>query len=161
MSTILQVLKRIKHLDRKIEKNQMRIKKWASFVSPEDDPPQYDTSKLIQSVNDMIVEVSKLKHSLHLLNATHKVYYKGNEMTIDELLLLRTVTIPKFIATQKLLTKKSLINVYGGKQYEEHSKIVMQYDPKKRDLKIDQLEDELLNIDNLLDEINTTQKVIV
>jgi len=26
MSTILQVLKRIKHLDRKIEKNQIRIK---------------------------------------------------------------------------------------------------------------------------------------
>jgi len=70
----------------------------------------------------MIVEVSKLKHSLHLLNATHKVYYKGNEMTIDELLLLRTVTILKFIATQKLLIKKSLINVYGEKQYEDQEK---------------------------------------
>jgi len=160
MTTILQTLKKIKHLDRKVEKNQERIKKWVSYVSPEEDPPQYNTEKLIQRVNDLIVEISRLKHALHLLNATHKVYYKDNEITIDELLLLRTVTIPKFISVQQLLKKKSLKSRFGEKIYSKNSRVIMQYNPKKRDMEIDKLEDELLEIDNLLDTINTSQKII-
>ena len=159
MPTILQVLKKIKHLDRKIEKNQERIKKCASYVSPEEEKPLYDPMKLIQSVKDMIIEVSKLKHNLHYTNATTIIKYKNEDMTIDMLLLLRTVTMPLLIETHKLLKKKSITSRYGDNQYEKGSKVIKLYDPREKDMTIDKLEDELVNIDSIIDEINITQEV--
>ena len=159
MATILQVLKKIKHLDRKIEKNQKRIEKCASYVSPGEEKPLYDPLKLIQSVNDMITEVSTLKHKLHYTNATTVVKYNDKDITIDSLLLARTVVIPKFIETQQLLKSKSIRNRYSEVVYEKGSKVVRLYDPQERDKKIDKLEDELAYIDSMLDEINITQEV--
>ena len=159
MATILQTLKKIKHLDRKIEKNQKRISKCASYVSPEEEKPLYDPLKLVQSVKDMIVEVCKLKHNLHYTNATTVVKYKDKDITIDSLLLARTIVIPKFIETQKLLKKKSITSRYGDNQYEKGSKVIKLYDPREKDKAIDKLEDELADIDGLLDEINITQEV--
>ncbi len=159
MATILQVLKKIKHLDRKIEKNQKRIEKCASYVSPGEEKPLYDPLKLLQSVKDMIVEVSRLKHSLHYTNATTMIKYKDKDLTIDGLLLLRTIIIPRFIETQKLLRSKSIRNRYSEVVYEKGSKVVRLYDPQERDKNIDKLEDELADIDSMLDEINITQEV--
>ena len=159
MATILQTLKKIKHLDRKIEKNQKRILKCASYVSPEEEKPLYDPLKLVQSVNDMIIEVYKLKHSLHYTNATVRIKYRDKNITIDELLLMRTVIIPRLIETQVLLKKKSITSRYGDNQYKKGSKVIKLYDPREKDKAIDRLEDELANIDGLLDEINITQEV--
>ena len=159
MATILQVLKKIKHLDRKIEKNQERIKKCGSYITPTEEKPIYEPLKLIQSVKDMIIEVYKLKHSLHYTNATIKIKYRDKDITIDELLLMRTIIIPKFIETYKLLRSKSLNQRYSDVVYEKGSKVVRLYDPQERDKKIDKLENELAYIDCMLDEINITQEV--
>lgn len=158
MLTILQALKRIKHLDRKIEKNKSRIQKWCSYLDPAQSPPQYDTNKLIQSVNDMLNERAMLRHALHTTNALYKVKYKGKEVTIDELLILSTITIPAKIAIFKLQRRVEI--PYQMRQQEaEKQKVVMQYDPNKRDQAIDSFENELAEIDALLDEINISTDV--
>ena len=43
MLTILQALKKIKHIDRKIEKTKERIQKWCSYIHPLEAPPPNTT----------------------------------------------------------------------------------------------------------------------
>lgn len=153
--TILQGLKRVKHIDRKIEKAQTRIRKWCSYIEPDDLPIQYDIKPLIQSVNDLLNERMQIRHALHTVNALHKVEYNGRTITVDELLIMRINTIPVKIQTQKLLRRKE------KPYYEDKAKhkVVTQYSPHERDKIIDNLENELDEIDGLLDEINISVDV--
>lgn len=148
--TILQGLKKVKHIDRKIEKAQIRIRKWCSYIEPDDLPAQYDIKPLIQSVNDLLNERMQIRHALHTVNALHKIEYKGRVMTVDELLIMRINTIPVKIQTQKLLRRKEK-SYYEDKIKHE---VVLQYNPHERDKIVDSLEYELDEIDSLLDEIN-------
>lgn len=151
--TILQGLKKIKHLDRKVKKLQERIAKWGSYIDPMEAPPQYEVRPLIQAVNDMLAERARIRHALHATNALHQIEYKGKKITIDDLLIMVTVTIPTKIATLKLLKRKE--KPYNMKE-EKEQKVVLQYDPADRDRQIDALENELDEINGVLDEINIT-----
>jgi len=148
--TILQALKKIKHLDRKIEKNQMRIQKWSSHYS--DEEPLYDQrgiEKLIQSTNDLVLERDKLKHLIHKTNIETKIIFKGNEMSLDELIAKRTSTVPSNLITINCLHRKE-------KNYNQDKavKVVMQYEPAVRDKVVDIMENILDEMDALLDETN-------
>jgi hypothetical protein len=155
--TILQGLKKIKHLDRKIKKTQERIGKWGSYIDPMDLPVQYEVNPLIQSVNDMLEERARIRHALHVTNAVHVVDYKGQPKTVDDLLIRLTVTIPMKIATLKQLRRKEK-PYHLGKDSQDH-KVVLQYDPAQRDRDIDALENELDEINGILDEINISVDV--
>jgi hypothetical protein len=157
MLTILQALKKIKHLDRKIEVNQERIKKWCSYIDPMDTPPQYDTNKLIQSVNDMLKEKARIRHALHRTNALHTVKYKGKKITVDDLLIMSTLTIPSMIHTLKLQRRKE--KPYRMTKDDLEQKVILQYDPKERDRTVDGLENDLMEMDAILDEINITTDI--
>ena len=125
-------------------------------------PPQYDTNKLIQSLNDLLAEKARLRHALHMTNALHKVKYKKAEITIDELLITSTITIPAMIDTLKLQRRKEKpYNLKDDPSWEEaqRPKVVMQYDPNGRDKAIDSLENDLMEIDMLLDEVNITTDI--
>lgn len=157
MLTILQALKKIKHLDRKIEKTRERIQKWCSYIAPLEAPPQYDTNKLMQSLNDMLAHKARLRHALHMTNALHVVEYKKTKCTIDELLIAVTVTIPAMIDALKLQRRKEKSRYAQEAGVEQ--KVVTQYDPGSRDKTIDKLENDLMEIDTLLDETNITTDV--
>jgi len=162
MLTIMQALKKIKHIDRKIEKTRERIQKWCSYIDPLEAPPQYDTNKLLQSVGDLLAEKARLRHALHMTNALHKVEYKKVKVTIDELLITRTITIPAMIDALKLQRRKEKpYNLKDDPSWEEaqRPKVVMQYDPNGRDKAIDSLENDLMEIDTLLDEVNITTDI--
>ncbi len=162
MLTILQALKKIKHLDRKIEKTRERIQKWCSYIDPLEAPPQYDTNKLMQSLNDLLAEKARLRHALHTTNALHTVDYKRAKVTVDELLITATVTIPAMINALKLQRRKE--KPYGLRddpnwEESQRPKVVMQYDPSGRDKTIDKLENDLMEIETLLDEVNITTDI--
>jgi len=155
--TILQGLKKIKHLDRKIKKTQERIGKWASYIDPLEAPPQYDIKPLIQSINDMLEERARIRHALHVTNAIRVVEFEGKSLTVDELLIRLTVTIPTKIATLKQLRRKE--KPYHLKDEKQEHKVVLQYDPGQRDREIDALENEMDDINTLLDEFNISVDV--
>lgn len=161
--TILEVLKKIKHVDRKIEKNRQRIERWCSFFDIETDEgePLYHTDKLIQAVNDLIAVRSKYRHALHKANIDCKVEYKGKEVTIDELLVLRTYTLPTKLSTLSLLRRKE--KGYNDLRYltedeRKSVKVITQFDPLERDRAIDDIENEMAELDKLLDDINITSE---
>ena len=148
--TIIQTLKKIKHLGRKIDRTQERIGKWCSFTT--DDKPLYNQEEIramIQSVGDMSSEVAGLKHALHLVNATLEVEFEGKKTTIDGLLLETNVIIPTKLASLKALRRKE-----KNYHHKEDVEVVLQYDPRERDMEIDRLTDYQASINDFLDELN-------
>jgi hypothetical protein len=160
--TILEVLKRIKHVDRKIEKSKERLSKWCSYFDIELEPgqePLYNAEKLMQSINDLIALRGSYRHALHKANIDNKVEYKGKELTIDELLVLRTSTLPARRTCLLLLRRRE--KGYSELRHltEDERKavrVITQFDPLKRDKSVDEIENEMADLDRLLDELNIT-----
>ena len=150
MLTIIQGLKKIKHLSRKIETTNARIERWCSYISDEE-PLYTNIEALIQSVNDMQTEICKIRHAIHLVNANKVVTFENKETTLDELLLEATVTIPSKLATLSLLRRKEKNNF---RQVQNDTKVILQYDPAKRDKLVDQLTERQANIHDFIDTMN-------
>lgn len=146
--TILQALKKIKQLTRKIHRTSERIERWASYF--DDEIPLYtDINKLIQSATDMQNEIARLRHAMHKLNATQVVTLFGKETTIDEMLIEATITIPAQLNLLNLLRRKE-----KGFREKSDRKVVLQYDPKARDVTRDKLYDLQQDIHDALDQYN-------
>jgi hypothetical protein len=155
MPTIIQGLKRIKHLNRKIETTKERIRRWCSYMS--DEVPVYDNiSALIQSASDMQTEIANIRHAMHVVNAITKVTFQNKETTLDELLLEATVTIPAKLELFNSLRRKE--KNPGYRQIEPGVSVVMQYDPADRDKAIDALTERLDDINAFLDMMNIQLK---
>ena len=151
---ILQALKKIKHVDRKIKKSQDRISRWCSHNAEEESP--YDMVKLMQSVTDLIIQKAKIRASMHATNIATTVEFKSTGWTLDGLLAYRTLVLPARVASLKLMRRKK-----KGYQDDKDTKYVLNYDPKWRDKNIDDLEDEMAEIDDLLDITNISTELKV
>jgi len=153
---IIEALKKIKHLTRKIEKTEERIRKYASFVMHENDLPVYsktDIGKFHQQIADWCNEIARIRHAIHVTNAKVTVVYNLQTLTIDELLLLRSVVIPTRIKALQNMTRarKEIMD-----RQNPQIIVVMQYDPKEKDKQIDYLEEQMTIIDDILDNANLT-----
>jgi len=158
--TILQALKKIKHIDRKLEKIGERAARWCSYydieLSPGEDPP-YNVEKLLQQAKDLRAHRAELRHALHKANIDHLVSYKDKKMTIDELLILRTMTLPQHKTLLSCLRRKEK-NYHALRHLSEDERkavtVINQFDSAKRDKAIDDIDDEMAKIDEILDELN-------
>jgi hypothetical protein len=151
---ILQALKRIKHVDRKIKKMQDRISRWCSHESTEESP--YDMEKLLQSITDLIILKAKIRAAIHATNIATKVVGKSGEYTLDGLLAYRTIVLPAKIASLKLMRRKE-----RGFHADKDTKYVLNYDPKWSDDNIDKIENEMAEIDDLLDTTNISTELVI
>jgi hypothetical protein len=161
--SILEVLKKIKHVDRKIETTKVRLAKWCSYFDFEADTETgkalYNTEKLLQSLKDMIVLRSNYRHALHKANIENTAKYNGKEYTIDELLIMRTTAIPAVLECLKLLRRKekNFLDLQHMTEDERKAvRVITQFDPLMRDKSIDKAENEMAELDRILDEINIT-----
>jgi len=160
---ILAALKKIKHLDRKIEKDLKRIRQWSSFIRNVDDEekPQYDEEdirRMMQSVSDMTNEKARLRHLLHKTNMLTTVEFQGKSRTIDELLILQSIIIPGKIAALNHLNRKE--KGHGYHQPDKDDRVIMQYDPKKKTTAIDALEDQAEQLNAFLDECSMNVELV-
>jgi len=158
--TILQVLKKIKHLDRKIEKADARLAKWCSYFNIDIEEGQsapYKHDTLLQQISDWRDLRAKLVHALHKANLNNTAEYKDKQWTIDELLILRTKTLPDTKKTLELMRRKekNYNNLrHLSEEERKEVKVVTQFNPAKRDKAVDQIEDDMAFIDQILDELN-------
>ena len=155
---IIEALKKIKHIDRKIEKTTVRVSDWCSYIrdkeiSPDEDPPLYNEEeirRMIQQIDDWVVEKANLRHLLHKTNLSTTVGVWGKQYTIDQLLGLKEIVIPQQISIRGKLRRKEK----GGWVDTSKGKItVTQFDPKERDKAVDSLENQQEEISNLLDKL--------
>lgn len=155
---IIEALKAIKHLDRKIEKALERISTWCSYEMDETnpEPPLYDAADIVkmrQQVIDWTFEKAKLRHLLHKTNINTRVEFDGKSYNIDQLLLLNTVVIPARLDMLKRLSRRSISRRGFVDTTDKKIKIVMQYDPKEREKEIDSLDNMAVKISALLDAV--------
>jgi hypothetical protein len=148
--TIHQALKRIKQIDRKVERHLDRLRKWCSYFDNEE--PAYseeDIRKMHQSVSDLLAEKVRIRHAMHVVNATHKVEWRGMEITVDELLLAANVRFPRRLDALKIMHRKEK-NYNTPKEVQ----VVNNFDPNERDKMIDALEDCISEINDVIDAAN-------
>jgi len=161
---ILAALKKIKHLDRKIEKTLKRIESWCSIiVDNEKDPaPVYnaeDIRKMRQQVIDWAIEKTRIRVALHLTNVRTLMEFDGKEQSIDELLLEQNVVIPAKLKAWTVMRRKEKGSGYRSTDSKD-SWVIMQFDPKERDMEVEKLEHFKERLDELLDNLNIETDVI-
>ena len=155
--TILDGLKKIKILTKKADKKAARIAE--NCCSFEGEEPLYDVRVLIQSHNDLLLEISKIKSQIQRTNAATMIpdtKYSGH--SIAELITHRHSVLPQRIAVLKSLSKAHKEN--EGRYENPKRKVVMHYVPKEREDSIDKYEDEILEIDAILDKCNMTTELV-
>ena len=163
--TILQVLKRIKHIDRKLEKIGERVARWCSYYDIELEPgqePPYNVDKLLQKAKDLRAHRAALRHALHKANINHSVGYNGKNVTFDELLILRTITLPQQKTLMSCLRRKEK-NYHALRHLTEEERkevrVVNQFNPTDRDKAVDDIDNEMAKIDEILDELNISTPI--
>lgn len=156
--TIIQALKKIKQLGRKIDNTKNRIARWCSYFDNQE-PVYNNIEGMIQSVRDMMTATMDLKHKIHKTNILTKVEWNNKMYTMDELLLLRTVGLPAELNVWKSLRRKEH-DRYAYNQGEPVPKVVLQYDPRERDKHIDAIEEEMARLDDFLDELNIKTELV-
>lgn len=160
---IIEALKKIKHLDRKIEKTSDRISKWCSYIDDKEKPtaPVYneeDIRRMLQQIEDWTKEKAHLRHRLHKTNL-HTTFGLWNKVyTLDELLGLKEIVIPRLIETQKLMRRKEKGRWYAGDN--KNAVTINQFDPKQRDKAIDSLENQKEEIDAVVDRLSIEVDVV-
>ncbi len=156
---IIEALKKIKHLDRKIEKTQSRIDKWCSYIEEEiGEEPVYnseDIRKMQQQISDWLKEKAYLRHRLHITNLQTTEKYDHKNYTIDELLGMKEIIIPMEIHSLRLMRRKEKRGLYGD------NRVINQFDSKERDKEIDRLENKMNEIDIILDRLTLETDVIM
>jgi len=161
---ILAGLKKIKHFDRKITKSLLRIERWCSFVADNEKDPgavynEDDIRKMQQQIGDWAESKAIIRHGLHLTNMRTRVKFDGADMSIDELLLLQNVVLPEKMKALKVLRRKEKGHGYGSTPGKD-SWVIIQYDPKQRDMAIEKLELSMENLDEILDDLNIETDIV-
>lgn len=152
---IIEALKKIKHLDRKIAKTIERIGKWCAYIEDKrnTEPPLYnkeDIGKMQQQIADWTSEKLRLRARLHETNVVRTAEFRGKNYSIDHLLLIQAVALP---TEKKVLERMTRQHLHLSPAEREHCHIVMQYDPKGRDKDIDSVENEMEELNTLLDKL--------
>jgi hypothetical protein len=158
---VIEALKRIKHVDRKIGKSKQRIKKWCSYVQERDGEgtePTYDTDDLkkeVQRIGDLVAQKTAIRRALHRTNVETQLEFEGKKRSVDELLIVQKVEIPEKLETLRLFRRLE-------KRYNDPKefKVVLQYDPKERDKAVEEWEDKKERLDELLDKSTYEIEVI-
>ncbi len=161
---ILAALKKIKHFDRKIDKHVNRIIKWSSYVVDNKDDPEpiynsEDILKMQQQIKDWAAEKVRIRLALHLTNVRTRADWNGRSYSIDELLLIQNVLIPAELRALTALKRKDK----GDRFMQSSSKdshVVLQYNPKNRDLEVERIEYVKEQLDEILDNLNIETNVV-
>jgi len=129
----------------------------------EKDPdPVYNTEdlkKMHQQVRDWAAEKVRIRHALHVTNIETKIEYNGKDRSIDELLLIQNVLLPAELSGLKSLRREEK-GGYGRSTASKDSWVILQYDPKERDIAIEALEHQMEKLDELLDNLNIETDVV-
>lgn len=154
---ILDGLKKIKLLQKKVDKNVQRIAD--NCCSFEGEDPVHDIRVMIQSHSDLVLEINDIRAKIQRTNSSTKIdedKYKNH--TIASLITYRQVVLPQKIEILKSLSKARKEN--EGRYDQQKRKVVLHYNPKNRDLSIDEYEDDLTEIDSILDKYNMATDLI-
>lgn len=169
---IIEALKKLPTLEKRIIKNIEQIRLYSSAVDNgnmdlpfgTEEGQKKEVSSLVQSVNDLVAERSRLRRSLAITNAKTFIKIGTLEKSITEWIEYREKGLGFIIDSQSALN----ISVSEGKvrtggvalDPEKGFKIVRFFDEKTRNNRIEELRDIQDRIDAELEKVNAVTDII-
>lgn len=167
--TLIEALKQLKVIQKRIQSNANNIQAYASkpstekpFFDSENEQKQQVTS-LLQSNKDLLNEYMKLKQSLEKSNLEIKVEILGKQYSISELLMLRRFGCQWMMTTIQALNDSSANNRLRNAPQDAEGRnafIERLYDEKDKNKELRSWEDLLNAIDSRLEIVNATTDLV-
>jgi len=166
---IIEALKKLKVIEKRMEKNRQQITQYASMISTE--RPIFDTeekqrkevSSLIQANIDLMKEYLDLKRKIEKTNINVKIEMGGVQYSLSDLLLIKRKMAKVMMSTYEALntsTAQSRIRNVSVSSGERAPQIVQLYDEKDKIAGLDKWQDLYHNIDSRLEVINATTDLV-
>ena len=166
---IIEALKKLKVIEKRMEKNRVQITQYASMISTE--RPIFDTeekqrkevSSLIQANIDLMKEYLSLKGKIEKTNITVTVEMGGVQYTLSDLLLIKRKMAKVMMSTYEALnpsTGQSKMRHASISSGERAPQVVQLYDEKDKITGLDKWQDLYHNIDSRLEVINATTDLV-
>lgn len=167
---IIEALKELPLIEKKVKKNNEKIREYSSFGSHVG--PAFDTQEqqnkevdsLIQSNKDLIYRYMKIKHSLNLTNLKTDVTINGQTCTIADWIIWKQKTGQMFLSTYANLSTsigESHIRIHQANLQDGiQIGIVKCYSETFKNTNIDSIQDTIDKIDAALEMVNATTDLI-
>jgi predicted ribosome quality control (RQC) complex YloA/Tae2 family protein len=164
---LIEALKNLKTIQKRIEKNCGMIGEYAAYVSVEtpafetEDKQRQEVASLVQSNLDLIKEFLRLKTAIEFTNLNTKVTIGSREHSISELITIRRTSGAFVPATYGALNNRvamqKLQNVYktaGGVNPTEPAKLIPLYSEADKNKALAAWDEFFSAIDGKLEVVN-------
>lgn len=167
--TIVEGLKELKLIKKKIQKNRELIEKYSS--QPSNEKPYFNTEKeqcleiekILQSSEDLVKNYLELHRRITETNLKVNVEFNGKSYSINSLIQIRHTLGMLIINTYQSLNDsnyRSTVSQYYKTSQSSEISLVRFYDEKKKQNKIRDWEDFYNSIDSRLETINATTNLV-
>lgn len=163
---LIEAMKRLKVVEKRIACNAEDVQKYASILSNE--KPAFDTEdaqkkeikSLIQSSNDLVGEYLDLKKKIEKTNIGVEVEINGKKYTISDLLVIKRKLARLVLMNYEALNTNAAENKLRHRMTDADIKPVQMYDEKFKNEKLREWQDLYDNIDSRLEVVNATTDLI-
>lgn len=167
---IIEALKELPLLDKRIEKKISQIAEYAAFVDNGHEELPFKTEaaqkgevdSLVQSCHDLVARSAQIRRQLAVTNTSVEVEIGGEKRTIAEWIYYREAGMGARSRAVQSLSDARAKNAIQRTQFDPEAglKIVKFYDEKARNGEIERLTDIAGQIDARLEMINATTDLI-
>ena len=167
--TVVEAMKRLRVIEKRIEGTAQDITKYASMVSTQrplfetEDKQAEEVKRLVQSNMDLLIEYLRLKRRLELTNLKVKVNVSGVEYSISELLQIRRKVADMAVATYSALndhTGSSALRSGIVGAAAQTPQVVRLYKEEAKNKGLRQWQDLKKEIDSRLEVVNATTALV-
>jgi hypothetical protein len=166
---LIEAMKKIKVIEKKMAKNMEQIQNYASLPSNEkpyfenEEKQRKEVKSLIQANNDLLIEYLKIKNAIDKTNLESKIEIGGIQYSLTDLLVIKRKLAQFMIKTYNSLNDnhaqgkmRNSFNSSDGKTIH----IVRFYDETDKNNGLTKWTDLYDNIDSRLEVINATTELI-
>jgi len=166
---IIEAMKGLKLIEKKIDANIEKIGQYSSTVSTErpafgdEKAQEKEVASLVQANTDLVKEYLKTKRTIELTNLKVTADFGGQTYTLSDLLVLKRRLGDKLLATYNALNTKyadARVRVAQKEADGTPGKVLRHYDEKKKNENLEWLLNMMSNIDARLEVINATTDVV-
>lgn len=166
---IVEAMKKLKLIEKKIDDNIRKIEQYSSTVSTErpffgdERTQQKEVESLVQSNTDLIKEYLTIKRQIENTNLKVTAEFGGQPYTLSDLLVLRRRMGKKMLETYEAMNSRyadTRIKFAPADADGKKAQVIRLYDERKKNDNLQMLMEFMSNIDARLEVVNSTTDLV-